>query len=96
MLGGDRVGEADELGEQVGVARGELHDVAVLLGLGDHEQVHRRLGRDVADREGVLGLGDDLGGDLPVQDAREDRRLAHALKSTDGPRGGLTSGRGRR
>ena len=61
-----RVREADEFGEEVGIARGELDDVAVLLGLGDDEQVHRRLGRDVADRERVLGLGDDLGRDLAL------------------------------
>ena len=66
VLGGDGVGEADEFGEEVGIAGGELDDVAVLLGLRDHQQVHRRLGRDVADRERVLRLGDDLGGDLAV------------------------------
>ena len=85
VLRGDRVGEADELGEKLGVARGEFHDVAVLLGLGDHEQVHGRLGCDVADGERVLGLRDDLGGDLAVQDAREDRRLAHGSSLSTGP-----------
>ena len=75
MLCGEGVRQADELGHQLRIAGRELDDVAVVLGLGDHQQVQGRLRGDVADREGVLGLRDDLGRDLSVADAREDRRL---------------------
>ncbi len=67
-----------------GVTRGEFDDVAVLLRLRDHQQVHRSFGCDVADGERVLGLGDDLGRDLALQDAGEDRRFAHDLQSIGG------------
>jgi hypothetical protein len=78
VRGGHRVRQRDQLGQEIGIARRELDDVAVLLGLRDHQEVHRSLRSDVADREGVVRLGDDLGGDLAFQDAREDRRLTHA------------------
>src|SRR6478609_816490 len=77
MLGGDGVRETDDLGEQCGIARRQLDDVAVVLRLRDHEQMHWRLRRDITDDEGVRRLGDDLSGNLTLQNPGEDRRLAH-------------------
>ena len=95
----------DEFGEQVGIARGELDDVGVLLGLREHHEVHGRLGGDVVDRDDPVGLGDDRRGDLTGDDAAEDGGFGHApIVATDaspaperciehGERGGA-SGRG--
>ena len=98
LLRGDRVRQSDEFRQEVGVARGEFDDVAVLLRLRDHQQVDRRLGGDVADGERVLCLGDDLGRDLALQDAGEHRRLAHGPSLSAGYPGrrALTSGAGPR
>ncbi len=65
------------LGQQRGVTGREFGDAPVLLGLRDHQEMHRCLRRDVAQREEAVGLGDDLTGDLPGQDAREDRGFRH-------------------
>lgn len=71
--------EGDEFGEQRGISCCEFDDVTVILGFGDHEQVHRRLRCDVAQREETVVLGEDLTGYLPVQDSREDRGFGHVL-----------------
>ena len=60
VLVGERVRDRrHDLGEQVGVARGELDDVAYSLGLRHDEHVHGRLRRDVAERDHAVGLGHD-------------------------------------
>ena len=97
VLGCQGVRECDHLAQEGGVGCGQLDDVAVCAGLGDDQQVHRRLGGDVADREHVLGLGEDLGRDLALQDAREDGRFAHTPSVVSArhqrPRRALTTAR---
>src|SRR5690606_297768 len=64
VLRRDLLGHADHLGQQTRVTGGELGDVPVLLGGGDHEHVERSLRVDVADREHPLTARDELPGDL--------------------------------
>ena len=74
---GELTGEGDQFGEQAGVAGCEFGDIAVLLGLGDHEQVDGRLRCDVSDREQLSGGCDDLTGNVTVEDSGEDRGFRH-------------------
>src|SRR3546814_4946118 len=70
-LGGQGVREPDQFGQQPGVTGSEFDDVAVFARLGDDQEMHGGLGGDVANRERVLGLRDDLPRDLALEDARE-------------------------
>lgn len=56
VFGGEFVREPDHLAEEHRIARRELDDVAVFAGLRDHEQVHRRLGCDVADHPNTFSV----------------------------------------
>ncbi len=54
---------------------------AVEVGLGDHEHVHRRLGRDVVERERLLGFGGHLRGDL-ARDNLAEEAVTHLVPSS--------------
>src|SRR5690606_5923595 len=60
MRGRQIVRERHDLTEELGVTRGKLDHIAILLGLGDDEQMHGSLRVDVANREDAVGLREDL------------------------------------
>jgi hypothetical protein len=62
----------NHVSKQRGVTRREFTHIRVRLGLWNHEQVHRSLWGDVANRYEVIILEHHVGRNLTIDDARED------------------------
>ena len=76
LVGGDLPAETDQRGHGLRGPIGQLGGVRGVQAR-DDEDVERRLGVEVAERDGVVGLRDDLGRDLPRHDATEQAVIPH-------------------
>lgn len=65
------VGNGHQFGEECWVTSSKFNNVRVRLGLGHNQQVNRRAGRDVTERDNHVRLENDVGRDVAGDDGGE-------------------------
>lgn len=78
LLLGDVTSKLEEESEFLGCRFGQRNGIG-LVSLGNHENVRGRYGRDVAESQRVVTLGDDVSGDLAADDLAEQAVVRHEI-----------------